>query len=1345
MNKKRIQNMFKIFLLLVVIIGITITSNNYSPVYADENLVNIEPGEGVENHLAVISASADGVILEFTAPRPSFEENVVNAERCQTVSIPGLAQNVAAGEPSLPVKGAMLGIPQEGQPSLQILDVEMGVLPGAYHLCPSQKLVVNIEEKAVQQVPQVTYDTINPVNTFLPITAAELGSQGFLRHQRFTTVQFYPPQYNAYTGELRFIQKIRIAVKFNTPEPKSGGALPTIADPYFEALYQDLLINSAQASTWRLSSDSSKALNNEARDSGVRYRIVLDQDGIYELDYAALDAAGIPVDTLDPRTFQVFHQGEEVAIWVEGEADGNFENGDAILFFGEGINSKYTTENVYWLGFGEENGLRMPEVDGTPSGTADTPSEFKTTLHLEEDLAETIYDYYSDTPSGSDNDHLYWKTIWGLDETTISFEVANLGAGEHTLDIKGLTRHYYSNPQPHLQLYINDNPTPIFDGLVSFNTDWNIAATLQQSDLVEGTNTLTIKTTSANDNVLINRFKLDYYDAYFAENDQLFFDGDQQGTWEYAVDGFSTNTIQAYNLADPSAPIRIMNPVITPTANGYQLAFEDTILVEEHYLALTPDAHLSPLSFSLDSASNWRSATNGADLIIISHSDFLSALQPLVDYRESQGYRVALVDVQDVYDEFNGGVFSPDAIQSFLAYAFANWTAPAPAFVLLVGDGHWDYKDAGGTGITVFMPPYLEDVDPWIGETATDNAYVCVSGADNLPDMSIGRFPVSSVAEAQTMVQKVLSYEQNPLVGDWNTKLTFMADDADSGGDYAQISDDAIAILPPGYTSQKIYYKVNYANAANARTALINAINEGRFVVHYAGHGRSTSWASEELFRIADLSSLTNSDALPLVLPMTCSEGYFIWPGNASLGDSIVRKQGGGAIASFSPTGYGLSNGHSILAESILDQLTNAHYNQLGYLTTQAKYELFAALPSQGYLMDTYLLFGDPVLRLKTIPVELEAPTNLVATPITKYQVDLSWTDNSDTESAFLIERSPDGINGWTQIDVVPADQTTYSDSGLESGTTYYYRVRAYRIGDLTYSEYSNVSDATTINYPDPPTALSAAAQSTSEIDLTWVDNADDETAYFIERSPDGTSGWEEIDSVAADETIYHDTGLEINTTYFYRVRAYRASDSIYSPYSNIAGANTGNLPLPPTNLQAEARSTTEIDLTWTDNADDETAYMVERSLSQSSGWAKIGEVGADVTAFNDSGLLPGTTYYYRVRAYRDDDALYSLYSNTAFTMTIALPAQPTNLQAVAISTTEIDLAWEDNADDETAYIVERSLDGTTGWSQIVTFEADTTTYSDAGLDFDTLYYTGLSLSVTVMVNFRFLPILQVC
>jgi hypothetical protein len=195
-----------------------------------------------------------------------------------------------------------------------------------------------------------------------------------------------------------------------------------------------------------------------------------------------------------------------------------------------------------------------------------------------------------------------------------------------------------------------------------------------------------------------------------------------------------------------------------------------------------------------------------------------------------------------------------------------------------------------------------------------------------------------------------------------------------------------------------------------------------------------------------------------------------------------------------------------------------------------------------------------------TVYSTLDAPSDLSAMAVSRTQINLTWTDNSPDETDFRVERSPNGSTGWQEIGTVDADITTYDDTDLVCGTTYHYRVRAYRSGDGRYSEYSNVDDATTQECLPfyAPSNLIATVASESQIDLTWQDNTSDETAFHIERSPNGSTGWQEIATVGANVTGYSDTGLEFGTVYYYRVRAYRESDETYSDYSNVAYATAG-------------------------------------------------------------------------------------------------------------------------------------------------------------------------------------------
>ena len=469
----------------------------------------------------------------------------------------------------------------------------------------------------------------------------------------------------------------------------------------------------------------------------------------------------------------------------------------------------------------------------------------------------------------------------------------------------------------------------------------------------------------------------------------------------------------------------------------------------------------------MDIPSSWKSSENGADYIIISHADFIPTLQDLVTHRQSQGLRVEVVDIQDIYDEFSAGLFNPEAIRSFLSYAYANWDAPKPSFVLLVGDGHYDYKNIYLTNEENFIPPYLGDYDPWVGETPSDNRFVCVSGTDILPDMLIGRLPVKTTTAAELLVNKIIFYETTPEPGNWNADLLFIADDPDSGGNFPVSSDSIAAYVPQDYTVEKVYYLQNYPEISAARFAIRNSINEGNLIVHYIGHASPQQWASPYLLRFSDLFALQNGAKLPLFLPMTCDEGYFIEPSAvgenwSSMGETVVQLSSSGAIASWSPAGHGSNTGHVILSTDFINNLLNYHYTQVGFLTTQAKFHLYATSTLYNDLIDTYHLFGDPALRLNVLPGILESPAELEVIAVSISQINLTWQDNSATETEFRIERSLNGVDGWQEIAVVNANVTTYQDTGLQRDTTYYYRVRAYRVGDLTFSDYSNIDSDTT-------------------------------------------------------------------------------------------------------------------------------------------------------------------------------------------------------------------------------------------------------------------------------------------
>ncbi|GIK67454.1 MAG: hypothetical protein BroJett018_52480 [Chloroflexota bacterium] len=342
------------------------------------------------------------------------------------------------------------------------------------------------------------------------------------------------------------------------------------------------------------------------------------------------------------------------------------------------------------------------------------------------------------------------------------------------------------------------------------------------------------------------------------------------------------------------------------------------------------------------------------------------------------------------------------------------------------------------------------------------------------------------------------------------------------------------------------------------------------------------------------------------------------------------------------------TNTTTLVSRSVDGGIGNERVSFVPTISSDGRYLAFASFASNLVNHDTNG-HDDMFVRDLLAPLTPPSPPSTLTAALSQSNINLHWVDNSPSEADYRIERSPDGLNNWVEIGTAPANTTTYTNVSVICGTTYYYRVRAYRASDMTYSGYSNVANATTSACPlAAPSDLTAAAHSQTSIRLNWTDNASDETNFGIERSPNGTTGWSQIGSTVANVASFTDTVyLACGTTYHYRVRAYRSGDAIFSAYSNVATATTNTCPpAAPSNLMATTLSQTAIRLTWTDNASDETHFGIERSPNGTTGWSQIGSTLTNVASFTDTVYLAcGTTYYYRVRAYRATDTTYSAYS----------------------------------------------------------------------------------------------------
>jgi chitodextrinase len=292
------------------------------------------------------------------------------------------------------------------------------------------------------------------------------------------------------------------------------------------------------------------------------------------------------------------------------------------------------------------------------------------------------------------------------------------------------------------------------------------------------------------------------------------------------------------------------------------------------------------------------------------------------------------------------------------------------------------------------------------------------------------------------------------------------------------------------------------------------------------------------------------------------------------------------------------------------------------------------------------------------------APSNLTAIAGSSTLINLSWTASSDKVgvTSYLVERCQGaGCSNFAQISTPAA--SSFANSGLTASTSYTYRVRATdAAGNL--SAYSNTATATTLAGADttPPTApsnLTAAAASSSQINLSWTASTDNVgvTGYRVERCQGvACNNFTQIASPTA--TTFNDTGLAASTSYSYRARATDAAGNL-SAYSNtattitLAGPDT-TPPTAPSNLTATAASSSQINLSWTASTDNVgvTGYLVERC--QGAACNNFTQITAPTaTTFNDTGLAASTSYSYRVRA-TDAAGNLSAYSNIASATTMA-------------------------------------------------------------------------------------------
>lgn len=909
------------------------------------------PGLTADKPIVLVSADPRSVTLEITLP-PFQMRNVSSRGLVyQEISVPGWPFIDEAGQPRLPIAGTLVEIPAAGSCRVSVLEDERDSLFGC-EIPPVPK--IEWDDQPAVRLTEAAKSAAYGRDSPYPGRLAAISGRFRFRHLPVARLVFFPFQWNPVTRELEVHRRIRVRVDFEEALPRETSAAAA-GDEEFEIASQMSIVNRVPRERPRPPSRDRRVSLPSSRSEAVR--IEIETSGLYRLRYEELAALQASRSFLNPSAFSLTHRGRDVAFSVQAGPDHLWGPGDFIEFYAEGADSDYSRGDVYWLRRDIGNGKRLRQRSVPYSGSGETVRNFRDGLFLEENHV-----IWYQTPGAPGSDYWFWKRLVAPGRFAVSFPlpddiVNEAGPAQIQVCFQGQSITA-PHPNHHASLVLNGAPL----GDETWDSDVRYVQTVAcpHSLLQKGLNTLEIVLpgdTGATDVVYLNWVKVDYWRELSAGPGGITFRLEGNGGTSIEVDGFPSASLKAFDITDPDDPVELRDFSVARLQDSYALRFDDLVVGSCRYHIADSNTVNIVNKLELWKPAGLADRGNQADLIIIAPREFRNALGPLMKLRRAQGLRVFFAAVEDIYNEFNNGLLDPAAIKQFLAYAYENWTSPAPAQVLLIGDANIDYKGYVADGKPTKVPVHLS-LTTDLGLTPDDNWYACVDGEDDLPDMFIGRIPGSSAAAVSHTVAKLIRQEAShptPL-----QRMLLVADDDDPL--FEEINESIIPLAPASTSVEKVYL-AGYSTASQATQAIVSAINSGVFLVSYVGHGSVTAWTGALVFDNSKIGLLQNPDHLALFCMFTCLNGFFAGPSDYCLAEALIAADGKGAFACFAPSGWGYPWEHAILSNGLMAGIFGGGTATMGRITTEAKIAAFAQGTSVD-ILKTFTLFGDPSMRL---------------------------------------------------------------------------------------------------------------------------------------------------------------------------------------------------------------------------------------------------------------------------------------------------------------------------------------------------------------------------------------------
>lgn len=949
----------------------------------------------VPGDIRILSEDSRSLTIEFT---PQFSTETLQATNGQTlrrIKFDGeIADNGKPGDAWIAYRGIPLQFPSS-RATVTVVSTESKVMDG-FRALPIPKM---IPDKKFGMSPAFVAGPVPSTPRQKLADVTDIGTSG---NKFIGTLKLFPVQYDQNSARATVYTKLVVRIDFDPwSDPSIRASAPTIG----------MVQSNVHATVKKTAGDSPLA-------QGTWYKMEVDQTGMYKIDQAFLQKANIPLSSIgNINSIRIFGNGgrmlpedltqprpdglQEVARYVvDNNGNGVFDADDYVLFYGVSTRgwdynpstkryshyfSYYSKSNYYFLTFGGATGVDMDSVGSTDLSGAYVPSDFQEKIFFKEERYNLVasgrqwvgqeFDYYNPTsvfttslPGYVASAPVQYRFVfWARSAYSAGFTVyesgQQLGPMIPTYSVGVSPANNENN-----YAYITPEASFTSSGMIADNRS-NVKVTFNSNDeAAKG---------------WIDYMDLLYRRSFDAGGSALYFDSpDTTAVVEYVVHNLPTSNVFVFDVTDQQSVKRITQ-VRTDVADGTVRRFQvaQTAGGVKSFAVVGLSAMLSPKSVAQVSNSNLHGYSPGADFVIISPSAFSDQAERLAAHRQSHDSLQTMVAIIDnVYNEFSGGLLDPMAIRDFLKYAVTNWTVK-PRYVLLFGEGHYDYKNIL-SDTPNWIPPY-ESVESnyQIHSFASDDFFAMLNAGNPRITIAIGRIPARSEEDATAMVDKIIGYETKSPFDPWRNRITFVADDGltSDGNDgsihTAQAEDLAQNHTPDSFEKDKIYESM-YPTvlSATGRTkpevnkAIVSAINRGTVILNFSGHGNSQLWTHEAIFtQAADIPQLVNIDRLTFLVAATCNYAEYDVPTEQSAGEQILVMSKGGAVAEVTSSRavyqYANQQFNNQLYDNLFPRDSTGNPPRLGDVMWLTK-QVFYATALDDWNAAKYHLLADPTIRL---------------------------------------------------------------------------------------------------------------------------------------------------------------------------------------------------------------------------------------------------------------------------------------------------------------------------------------------------------------------------------------------